>query len=82
MTMASTKGKTITIYKSDQCGTCAKAVPVIKDLAKKKGFRVKVIDVDKDCGPNRKDCKDVKYIPTIKVAGKEISPKELAEMLR
>ena len=76
------KAKTITIYKSDGCGTCAKAVPLIKGLAKKKGFLVKVVDVDKDCGPDRKDCKDVKYIPTIKIDKREVSPKELAKILK
>lgn len=70
--------KKIIIYASDDCPACAEVVPIIKKLAKKKKVPVKIVDVDK-CG---KPCDWIKYVPLIKVDGKEVKDmNKLARML-
>lgn len=69
----------MTIYKSNQCEVCKQAVPVIKKLAKKKGYKVRVVDVDK-C--HTKQCDDIKAVPEIRVDDRAVSPTELAKLLK
>lgn len=58
--------KQITVYKTNYCGACAEVVPLIKNLARRKGVHVTVVDVEK-CG---KPCDWVRFVPALKVDGK------------
>ena len=71
--------ETITVYKSEGCGGCRQVIPAIKALAKRKGMRVKVVDVD-NC--HTKECDDVKVVPTVKIGRREVSLRELASILK
>jgi len=50
---------------------------MIRKLARKKGFPVKIIDVEK-CG---KKCNWVKHVPLIKIDNREVDLDELARVL-
>lgn len=59
----------ITVYSQDSCGACHELVPLISNLARKKGIPVTIVDVDK-CG---KPCDSIKYVPLIKVDGRQVN---------
>lgn len=69
---------TITIYKSSDCGACREIVPAVERLADKKGFQVRIVDVD-ECG---KPCDSIKFVPLIKIGRRTVDMRELAEMLK
>lgn len=68
----------LTIYKSNDCDACKKIVPKIKEKAKKKGWSVKTVDIDK-C--DTKECKDLSFVPAIFKNGRVMRDKELEGLM-
>jgi len=64
--------KQITVYSQKSCGACHELIPLINNLAKKKGIPVKIVDVD-ECG---KSCDYIKYVPYIKVDDHQVNDVE------
>lgn len=68
----------LTIYKSNDCDACRKLVPKITEKARKRGWEVTTVDIDK-C--DTKECKSLSFVPTIKKDGKLMSDRELEVLM-
>lgn len=69
---------TLTIYKSNACEACKKIVPKIREKAKKRGWSIKTVNVDK-C--DSKECRDMSFVPTVRKDGKLMSDRELEGLM-
>jgi len=69
----------IVIYKADWCSACKYIVPKLIHFLESHGIKdYEIIDVD-ECGEK---CKDIQYVPTVKLNDKEIEIPDLVNLIK
>ena len=68
----------LTFYYHKMCAGCLKVKPLIKEIAKIKGWKYREVNID-NC--NTKTCEEMEYVPTIYIDDKKLNLKEIDKLL-
>lgn len=67
----------LTVYVADWCGACKQEMPRIRQSARKLGYSVDVVDIERCSGTRKAKCDSVDFVPHVELNGAEISVAEL-----
>ncbi len=68
----------VTLYYHPMCGGCIEIKPLLKEIAKRKGWNYSEVNIE-DC--KTKVCENLEYVPTIFMGDRKLNDKEIEALL-